>query len=331
MIPLRLSQYRCFTTLALKPSFSEEYTVPPLGRPSRKSHRPLSFSSKPEWLHRPIRSYVKRATPSQRQWSWLDRSTYCGSNWPTKLVSTGRLKHATRGQAKTGGRNHYGQLTAWHKGGGHKKVHRIRAKPVPFRSYAQQLVYRPGTTGPLTVATACHGPVTYRNTTRERLVGTPIITLAQPTSNRRPTPLRYGHRYCLEDLPAHAQVSSISSRPYGKPAYVLRAGTYATVRRQGDKRCTLVLPSGKRKAFLSQCTRLLGKTGRENTQYVAVGKAGRSRWMGRRPTVRGVAINPVDHPMGGGAGKTSGGRPSVTPWGKPTKGGYRTRRIKKVY
>jgi len=129
----------------------------------------------------------------------------------------------------------------------------------------------------------------------------------------------------LEDIPLGTEVHNIELK-VGKGGQIARAaGTFAVIMAKEGKYCTLKLPSGEVRNVLSSCRATIGHLGNVDHMNVQLGKAGRSRWLGRRPKVRGVAMNPVDHPLGGGEGKTSGGRHPVTPWGQPTRG-YKTKR-----
>ena len=141
-------------------------------------------------------------------------------------------------------------------------------------------------------------------------------------------PLKNANSLPLKNIPAGINVHNIELFP-GKGGQMARsAGSYAQVMAHDNNMCTLRLPSGEVRMVLSDCMATIGQVGNRTHELIISGKAGRTRWLGRRPKVRGVAMNPVDHPMGGGEGKSSGGRHPTTPWGKPTKG-YKTRKKNK--
>ena len=141
-------------------------------------------------------------------------------------------------------------------------------------------------------------------------------------------PLKNANSLPLKNIPAGINVHNIELSP-GKGGQLARsAGSYAQVMAHDNKLCTLKLPSGEVRMVLDDCRATIGQVGNRTHEQIVSGKAGRTRWLGRRPKVRGVAMNPVDHPMGGGEGKSSGGRHPSTPWGKPTKG-YKTRKKNK--
>ena len=149
-------------------------------------------------------------------------------------------------------------------------------------------------------------------------------------SNGKDAPVSPGNAFKLRDIPVGVEIHNIELRP-GKGGQLVRsAGVTATLMRREaeDGFCIVRLPSGEQRYVLGECVASIGAVGNKDHHNRKLGKAGASRWRGRRPVVRGVAMNPVDHPHGGGEGKSSGGRPSSTPWGKPTKG-YKTRKKKK--
>ena len=147
-------------------------------------------------------------------------------------------------------------------------------------------------------------------------------------SSKKKAPLKIGNSLPLSEIPSGLFVHNIEL-VHGKGAQIVRsAGVGAQVLAKDAGMVTLKLPSGEVRVFDQRCMATIGEVGNKSHEMVKLGKAGRSRWLGRRPKVRGVAMNPVDHPMGGGEGKSSGGRHPTTPWGKPTKG-YKTRHKKK--
>jgi len=142
-------------------------------------------------------------------------------------------------------------------------------------------------------------------------------------------PIKVGNSLSLENIPAGSIVHNIEMKP-GKGGQISRsAGAGAQIMAKEGDYVTLKLPSGEMRMIHKRCRATLGEVGNKEHENISLGKAGRSRWLGRRPKVRGVAMNPVDHPMGGGEGRSSGGRHPTTPWGKPTKG-YKTRKKNKA-
>ena len=143
------------------------------------------------------------------------------------------------------------------------------------------------------------------------------------------SPLKVGNTLPLKNIPTGLFVHNVELEPGRGGQMVRSAGASAQVMAQDGSFCTLRLPSGEVRMVRETCLATIGQVGNRTHEQIVSGKAGRSRWLGRRPKVRGVAMNPVDHPMGGGEGKSSGGRHPCTPWGKPTKG-YKTRKKNKM-
>ncbi len=221
---------------------------------------------------------------------------------------------------KTGGRNHFGRVTARHQGGGHKQKYRI----IDFRRDKRGI--------PAKVATIEYDP--YRSARiallhyldgEKRYILAPVdlkvgdMVLSGPEADIKP-----GNSLPLRAIPLGTIIHNIELK-IGKGAQLARsAGTFAQLMSKEGKYSQVKLPSGEVRLVLQDCYATIGQVGNVDHENVSLGKAGRSRWLGKRPKVRGVAMNPVDHPHGGGEGRTSGGRHPVTPWGVPTKG-YKTR------
>ncbi|MFW9604139.1 MAG: 50S ribosomal protein L2 [Trichlorobacter sp.] len=221
---------------------------------------------------------------------------------------------------KTGGRNHFGRVTARHQGGGHKQKYRI----IDFRRDKRGI--------PAKVATIEYDP--YRSARiallhytdgEKRYILAPVdmkvgdVILSGPDADIKP-----GNSLPLRAIPLGTIIHNIELK-IGKGAQLARsAGTFAQLMSKEGKYSQVKLPSGEVRLILQDCYATIGQVGNTDHENVSLGKAGRSRWLGKRPKVRGVAMNPVDHPHGGGEGRTSGGRHPVTPWGIPTKG-YKTR------
>ncbi|HKZ53819.1 MAG TPA: 50S ribosomal protein L2 [Candidatus Acidoferrales bacterium] len=221
---------------------------------------------------------------------------------------------------KTGGRNSLGRVSVWHRGGGHKRMYRRidfrRDKQgVPARVAA--IEYDPNRSANIALLHYADGEKSYILHPLGLNVGDRVE--AGPQVDIMP-----GNVLPLRNIPAGTLVHNLEMRP-GKGGQLVRAaGASAQVAAKEDFYVLVRLPSGEIRKVLADCRATIGQVGNLDHQNVASGKAGRSRWLGRRPTVRGVAMNPVDHPHGGGEGKTGTGGTPVTPWGQPTRG-HRTR------
>ncbi len=224
---------------------------------------------------------------------------------------------------KTGGRNNKGRVTTRHRGGGHKRRYRVidfkRDKEgVPAR--VATIEYDPNRSARIALLHYADG--------EKRYIIAPVgIKVGDTVISGGVTDVKPGNCMPLKNIPLGTLVHNIEMRP-GKGGQVVRsAGAAAQVMAKEGRYVQLRLPSGEVRMFLDTCKATVGQVGNLDHENVSLGKAGRTRWLGRRPRVRGVAMNPVDHPMGGGEGKSSGGRHPCSPWGWPTKG-YKTRKKK---
>lgn len=228
-------------------------------------------------------------------------------------------------QSKTGGRNNTGRLTTRHKGGGHKQHYRIidfkRDKDgVP--ATVERLEYDPNRTANIAL-------LKYIDGERRYIIAPQGVSAGDELLSGSTAPIRAGNSMALRNIPLGSQVHCIEIKP-GKGAQVARsAGASAQLVAREGAYATLRLRSGEMRKVLVECRATLGEVGNSEHNLRSYGKAGAKRWLGIRPTVRGVAMNPVDHPHGGGEGRTSGGRHPVSPWGTPTKG-YKTRSNKRT-
>lgn len=224
---------------------------------------------------------------------------------------------------KSGGRNNQGRMTMRRRGGGHKRRYRVidfkRTKlGVPGRVAA--IEYDPNRSAFIALVVYADGDKRYILAPLGLKVGAAVI--AGPNA-----PIQVGNALPLANIPLGATVHNVEFNP-GRGGQLARsAGAEVQLLGRDGGRAQLRLPSGENREVLIQCMATLGQVGNIEHANIVVGKAGRSRWLGRRPKVRGVVMNPVDHPHGGGEGRSSGGRHPVTPWGKPTKG-YKTRKRK---
>src|SRR6201997_1549880 len=226
---------------------------------------------------------------------------------------------------RTGGRRNSGDITIWHRGGGHKRKLRI----IDFKRDKFGI--------PATVATIEYDPnrssrialISYVDGEKRYIIQPVGLKVGQTIMSGPEADILVGNALPLKNIPSGTTVHNVELRP-GKGAQMVRsAGASAQlVAKEGDY-ALLKLPSGETRRVLVACMATVGQVGNTDHENVAIGKAGRNRWKGIRPTNRGVSMNPVDHPHGSGEGKTSGGRHPVTPWGQPTRG-YKTRNNKRT-
>ena len=229
----------------------------------------------------------------------------------------------TAAVGKSGGRNNQGRMTMRRRGGGHKRRYRVidfkRTKlGVPGRVAA--IEYDPNRSAFIALVVYADGDKRYILAPLGLRIGAEVI--AGPNA-----PIQVGNALPLANIPLGATIHNVELNP-GRGGQLARsAGAEVQLLGRDGGRAQLRLPSGENREVLVQCMATLGQVGNIEHANIVIGKAGRSRWLGRRPKVRGVVMNPVDHPHGGGEGRSSGGRHPVTPWGKPTKG-YKTRKRK---
>ena len=259
--------------------------------------------------------YLKPVTPGSR---FASRSDF------TDLTTDSPEKKLTVALRKKGGRNNTGRITVRHRGGGHKRRYRIiDYKRNKFGVYGKvaTIEYDPNRSAYISLIHYEDGEKRYILSPLKIKVGDKIIS-------GKKVPLKTGNALRLFNIPTGLSVHNIELTPGSGGQLVRSAGAYAQIMAHDSGYTTLKLPSGEIRMVSDQCMATIGQIGNRTYEQVVSGKAGRSRWLGRRPSVRGVVMNPVDHPHGGGEGKSSGGRHPVTPWGKPTKG-YKTRKKNK--
>ncbi len=226
------------------------------------------------------------------------------------------FKALTVGLKKSGGRNNYGRITSRHIGGGHKRRYRIidfiRSKHDIFAT-VERLEYDPNRTAFIALLKYDDGEFNYILAPQRLKVGDKIIAGDK-------VDIKPGNSLPLKNIPVGTIVHNVEMKP-GKGGQMARsAGSYVQIVGRDGAYAQLKMPSGELRVVRAECLATIGAVSNPDQKNVNSGKAGRTRWLGRRPSVRGVAMNPVDHPHGGGEGKTSGGRHPVTPWGVPTKG-----------
>ncbi len=226
--------------------------------------------------------------------------------------------------AKTGGRNNLGRVTARHRGGGHKRRYRkidFRRDKIDIPAKVATIEYDPNRSARIALLHYADGEKRYILWPRNLNVGDTVIASAKAD-------ILPGNCMPLRAIPLGQHVHNVEMK-IGKGAQLVRsAGGYAQLMAKEGKYALLKMPSGEVRMIHQDCKATLGQIGNVEHENASLGKAGRKRHLGRRPKVRGVAMNPVDHPMGGGEGKSSGGRHPCTPWGIPTKG-YKTRKKNK--
>ena len=234
-------------------------------------------------------------------------------------------KKLTKALRKSGGRNNNGRITVRHRGGGHRRRYRIidfKRDKMDIPAKVATIEYDPNRSANIALLHYVDGEKRYVLAPFGLKIGDQLVSSSSAE-------LKIGNALCLKNIPTGLIVHNIEMYP-GKGAQLVRsAGTGAQIMAHDDSGFTTIkLPSGEVRLINSSCYAVVGEVGNRSHEQIVSGKAGRSRWLGRRPKVRGVAMNPVDHPMGGGEGKSSGGRHPCTPWGKPTKG-YKTRKKNK--
>lgn len=226
---------------------------------------------------------------------------------------------------KTGGRNHNGRITTRHVGGGHKQHYRIvdfKRNKDGIPAKVERLEYDPNRTANIAL-------VLYADGERRYIIAPNGLKAGDQIQSGDSAPIKVGNTLPLRNIPVGSVVHCVELKP-GKGAQMVRsAGGFAQLVAREGEYATLRLRSGEMRKVLSVCRATLGEVSNSEHSLRSLGKAGASRWRGVRPTVRGVAMNPVDHPHGGGEGRTSGGRHPVSPWGMPTKG-YKTRKNKRT-
>lgn len=224
---------------------------------------------------------------------------------------------------KTGGRNSYGRITARHIGGGHKRKYRVidfkrNKRDIPAK--VASIEYDPNRTSRIALLQYRDGEKRYIIAPVDLKVGDEI--LAGENAEIRP-----GNALPIKKIPIGSLIHNVELK-IGKGGQLIRsAGSNGQLVAKENNYAHIKMPSGELRLVHVECYATIGQVGNADHSNISIGKAGRKRWLGKRPKVRGVAMNPVDHPMGGGEGRSSGGRHPCTPWGKPTKG-YRTRKNK---
>ncbi|HQB29317.1 MAG TPA: 50S ribosomal protein L2 [Syntrophales bacterium] len=238
-----------------------------------------------------------------------------------EITSTTPEKSLVRSLNRTGGRNNNGRITSWHIGGGHKRKYRVidfRREKVDIPAKVATIEYDPNRSARIALLHYADG--------EKRYILAPVgLEVGHTVMSGEKAEIRPGNTLPLKNIPLGSLVHNVELR-IGKGGQIIRsAGSYGQLMAKEGSYAQVRLPSGEVRKILVECKATLGQVGNIEHENVSVGKAGRTRWKGRRPIVRGVVMNPIDHPMGGGEGRSSGGRHPCTPWGVATKG-YKTRK-----
>jgi large subunit ribosomal protein L2 len=255
-------------------------------------------------------------TPSLRGTILIDRAEL----WKGKPV-----KGLTEGKHSSGGRNNHGRITSRFRGGGHKQAYRIvdfKRRKFDVPATVERLEYDPNRTAFIALIKYADGELAYILAPQRVKVGDPVVSGLR-------VDIKPGNAMPLAAIPVGTIIHNIELKAGAGGKMARSAGTFAQLVGKDQGYAQVKLTSGELRVVRAECMASIGAVSNADHQNEQIGKAGRSRWLGRKPHNRGVVMNPVDHPHGGGEGRTSGGRHPVTPWGKPTKG-YKTRTNKRT-
>ncbi|MEO4040730.1 50S ribosomal protein L2 [Hoeflea sp. CAU 1731] len=259
----------------------------------------------------------KPTTPSQRQLVIVDRSG---------LYKGKPVKHLTEGLSSKGGRNNTGRMTVRHRGGGHKRTYRLvdfKRRKFDVEGTVERLEYDPNRTAFIALVNYDDGEQAYILAPQRLAAGDKVVSSGSAVD------VKPGNAMPLQSMPVGTIVHNVEMKPAKGGQIARSAGAYVQLVGRDQGMAILRLNSGEQRLVPGSCLATVGAVSNPDNANRNDGKAGRTRWLGKRPHVRGVVMNPVDHPHGGGEGRTSGGRHPVTPWGKPTKG-KRTRSNKQT-
>ena len=221
---------------------------------------------------------------------------------------------------KTGGRNNLGRITAWQRGGGNKRLYRkidFKRDKIGIPATVETIEYDPNRTARIAL-------VKYADGERRYIIAPHGLKVGDRVVSGPDVEIKVGNALPLKNMPLGTFIHNIELRPGDGGKLVRSAGTQAQLVAKDEKYAQIKMPSGEVRLVPVGCMATIGQVSNIDHENINYGKAGRRRWLGRRPTVRGVAMNPVDHPLGGGEGRSSGGRPACSPWGKPE--GVKTRK-----
>lgn len=251
--------------------------------------------------------HYKPTSPAQRGLVLVDRSA---------LHKGKPVKALTEGLSKSGGRNNHGRITSFNRGGGHKRTYRLidfKRQRFDAAAVVERLEYDPNRTSFIALIKYADGELAYILAPQRLAIGDTVIS-------GKKVDVKPGNAMPLASIPVGTIVHNVELKA-GKGGQIARsAGTYVQLVGRDQGYALIRLSSGEQRMVRGECMASIGAVSNPDHSNITLAKAGRNRWLGKRPTVRGVSMNPVDHPHGGGEGRTSGGRHPVTPWGKPTKG-----------
>ena len=256
--------------------------------------------------------------------------SYTKSNRGTVLVDrkdlwkNKPLKSLSHGKISTGGRNNLGRITSRSKGAGHKNKYRFvdfYRKKDDIISTVERIEYDPNRSAYIAL-------IKYEDGIKSYIIAPDKIKVGDKITSGRNKEIKIGNCMPLSDIPEGTNIHNIELVPNGGGKLARSAGSSAQISGTDEIYCIVKLASGEIRKVISSARATIGSVSNNDHQNIKIGKAGRNRWRGKRPSVRGVAMNPVDHPHGGGEGKSSGGRHPVSPWGQPAKG-YKTRKKNK--
>jgi large subunit ribosomal protein L2 len=258
---------------------------------------------------------LKPYTATTRTQSYIDYRKVLGGDGPYKPLLAPKNRKA--------GRNNTGRITVRHQGGGHKSKYRIidwKRSRKDIEGIVTSVEYDPNRTAFISLVKFLDGDRRYVLATEGVKIGTKVIASVDAD-------IKVGNSLPLKKIPAGSTIHSVEMRPGAGAKLIRSAGACATLVGRIGKYAQIRMPSGELRLISEDCYATVGVVSNADHMNISIGKAGRNRWKGVRPTVRGVAMNPVDHPMGGGEGRTSGGRHPCSPWGQLSKG-YKTRKVK---
>ncbi len=263
---------------------------------------------------------IKKLTPTspaRRYQTYLTRDELTKGAEPERSLLEPKIRIS--------GRNNNGRITVRRRGGGHKRFYRIidfKRSKIGIPGTVTQLEYDPNRSAHIAL-------ITYEDGEKRYIIAPIGLTVGSTILSGAEADILPGNCLPIRNIPLGTNIHNIEMRP-GKGGQLARsAGAFAQLVAKDGEYAQIRMPSGEVRRIPIVCTATVGQVGNQEHENVSLGKAGRSRWKGLRPKVRGVAMNPVDHPHGGGEGKTSGGRHPVTPWGQPTRG-YKTRSNKRT-
>ncbi len=234
-------------------------------------------------------------------------------------------KSLTTGKTKISGRNNSGSITMRRRGGGHKRRYRIidfKRNKDEIEARVRSIEYDPNRTANIALLNYADGEKRYVLASKKMKKGDMLFSGEKAA-------IKEGNTMLLKNIPLGISIYNLEMRPMKGGQIARSAGTSCKLMSKEKNKAYVKMPSGELRIFDLNCRATIGEVGNEDFSKIKFGKAGRTRWIGRKPKVRGVAMNPIDHPLGGGEGKSSGGRHPCTPWGKPTKG-YKTRKKNKA-